>query len=322
MATSPSTEDGRGRDAESPTEIPRRGWRDILWRVWAEIDDDRVFALAAGVAYYALLALFPAIGLIVSLYGLIADPATVEQHLADLAFILPSGGMEVIGNQLHRIAGQPQRALGLAFFASLAISLWSANAGMKALFDALNVAYDETEKRSFLRLNAVSLLFTALALIFVVLALIGVVAVPVVLNFVGLGSITGTLVSLLRWPALLLLTMIGLSLLYRFGPSRREPRWQWVSWGSAIATLVWIGGSMLFSWYVARFGNYDATYGSLGAVVGFLTWIWLSAVVVLIGAELNAETEHQTARDSTVGGDKPMGRRGAVMADTVGKTKP
>ena len=322
MATSRSTESGHGRDAESPVEIPKRGWRDILWRVWAEIDDDRVFALAAGVAYYALLALFPAIGLIVSLYGLVADPAAVEQRVADLAFILPSGGMEVVGTQLHRIASQPQRALGLAFFASLVISLWSANAGMKALFDALNVVYDETEKRGFFRLNAVSLLFTALALIFVVVALVGVVAVPVVLNFVGLGSLTGTLVSLLRWPALLLLTMIGLSLLYRFGPSRRNPRWQWVSWGSAVAALAWLGGSMLFSWYVARFGNYNATYGSLGAVIGFLTWMWLSAVVFLIGAELNAEAEHQTERDSTVDGDKPMGQRGAAMADTVGEAHP
>jgi membrane protein len=230
--------------------------------------------------------------------------------------------MEVIGTQLHRIAGQPRQALGVAFFLGLAISLWSATAGVKALFDALNVVYDETEKRSFLRLNAVSLLFTAIALVFVVLALVGVVVVPIALNFVGLGSAAGTLVWLLRWPALLALTIIGLSLLYRFGPSRREARWQWISWGSAVAALVWIGGSMLFSWYVARFGNYDATYGSLGAVIGFLTWIWLSTVVVLIGAELNAETEHQTARDSTVGGDKPMGRRGAVMADTLGAADP
>ncbi|WP_395678878.1 YihY/virulence factor BrkB family protein [Inquilinus sp.] len=322
MATSPPTEEGHGRDARSPVEIPRRGWMDILWRVWTEIDDDRVFALAAGVAYYALLALFPAIGVIVSLYGFVADPASVERDIAELAFILPSGGMEVIGGQLHRLAGQPPQALGLAFLVSLAISLWSANAGVKALFDALNVVYDENEKRGFFRLNAISLLFTALAIIFVVLALVGVVIVPVVLGFIGLGSVAGTLVWLLRWPALLLLTVAGLSLLYRFGPSRREARWQWISWGSAVAALVWIGGSMLFSWYVARFDSYGATYGSLGAVVGFLTWIWLSTVVFLVGAELNAEAEHQTARDSTVGGDKPMGRRGAVMADTLGRTKP
>jgi membrane protein len=228
----------------------------------------------------------------------------------------------VARDQLTRVASKGSQTLGWTFLIGLAISLWSANAGMKALFDALNVVYDEKEKRGFFRLNAVSLLFTALALVFVVIALVGVVAVPVVLNFVGLGSLTGTLVSLLRWPALLLLTMIGLSLLYRFGPSRRDPRWQWVSWGSAVAALAWLGGSMLFSWYVARFGNYNATYGSLGAVIGFLTWMWLSAVVFLIGAELNAETEHQTARDSTVDGDKPMGSRGAAMADTVGEAQP
>jgi membrane protein len=322
MTTPPPMEDGHGRDAESPVEIPRRGWQDILWRVWTEIGDDRVFALAAGVAYYALLALFPAIGVIVSLYGFLADPVTVEQNIGNLAFILPSGGLQLIGDQLHRITSQPSQALGIVFFTSLAISLWSANAGVKALFDALNVVYDETEKRGFFRLNAVSLLFTLLALVFVVLALVGVIVVPVVLAFVGLESVAGTLVWLLRWPALLVLTIVGLSLLYRFGPSRRHARWQWISLGGAVAALIWIGGSMLFSWYVARFGSYDATYGSLGAVVAFLTWIWLSTVVFLIGAELNAEAEHQTARDSTVGGDKPMGRRGAVMADTLGKTAP
>jgi membrane protein len=278
--------------------------------------------LAAGVAYFALLALFPTIGVFVSLYGFVADLSTVEKNVRDLAFIMPSGGLEVISTQLHRIATQPRQSLGIAFFIGLAISLWSANAGMKAMFDALNVVYDEDEKRGFFRLNAISLLFTVAAIVFVILALVGVVAVPIVLNFVGLGSDTGTLVWVLRWPALFLLTIIGLSVIYRFGPSRRQARWRWLSWGSAVAAIVWLGGSMLFSWYVANFASYDAMYGSLGAVIGFLTWIWLSTVVFLIGAELNAEMEHQTARDSTVGHEKPMGQRGATMADTLGETSP
>ena len=276
----------------------RRSWKRlarrcgvVLWRVWYEIGDDRVFALAAGVAYYTLLALFPAIGVFVSLYGLIADVSTVQQNIDDLAFILPSGGLEIIGGQLQRIASQPPKSLGIAFFAGLAISLWSANAGVKAMFDALNVAYDEEERRGFIRLNAVSLLFTVCAIVFATLAIGVVVAVPIVLNLVGLGSVAGLLVWILRWPALYLVTILALTLVYRYGPGGR--REHWLNWGGIIAATIWLGGSMLFSWYVANFGNYGATYGSLGAVIGFLTWIWLSTVIFLIGAELNSEIERE-----------------------------
>lgn len=296
---------GSGMEAEEATEPAtgapnprRRPWKRmarrcgiVLWRVWHEIGDDRVFALAAGVAYYTLLALFPAIGVFVSLYGLIADVSTVQQNIDDLAFILPSGGLEIIGGQLQRIASQPPKSLGIAFFAGLAISLWSANAGVKAMFDALNVAYDEEERRGFIRLNAVSLLFTVCAIVFATLAIGVVVAVPIVLNLVGLGPAAGTLVWILRWPALYLVTILALTLVYRYGPGGR--REHWLNWGGIIAATIWLGGSMLFSWYVANFGNYGATYGSLGAVIGFLTWIWLSTVIFLIGAELNAEIERE-----------------------------
>jgi membrane protein len=291
-----------GEQAAKPARGRRRWKRTarrcgiVLWRVWREIGDDRVFALAAGVAYYTLLALFPAIGVFVSLYGLVADISTVERNIADLAFILPSGGLEIIGGQLQRIASQPPKSLGIAFFAGIAISLWSANAGVKAMFDALNVAYDEEERRGFIRLNAVSLLFTLCAIVFAAVALAVVVAVPIVLNFVGLGSMAGTLVWILRWPALYAVTILALTLVYRYGPGGR--REHWLNWGGIIAATIWLGGSMLFSWYVANFGNYGATYGSLGAVIGFLTWIWLSTVIFLVGAELNSEIEREIEQDS------------------------
>lgn len=284
------------RSARKPRTRPARRWLVLLWRVWHEIGDDRVFALAAGVAYYALLALFPAIGVFVSLYGLVADVSTVQQNITDLAFILPSAGLEIIGGQLQRIVSQPPESLSIVFFVGLAVSLWTANAGVKAMFDALNVAYDEEERRGFVRLNAVSLLFTVCAIVFACLALSAVVAVPTILDFFGLGSVAGTLIWILRWPALYLLAIVALTLVYRYGPGGR--REHWLNWGGVIAATVWLGGSMLFSWYVANFGDYGATYGSLGAVIGLLTWIWLSTVIFLIGAELNAELERDRAESS------------------------
>jgi membrane protein len=313
-----ATEHDRGRTAETPSQIPAKGWKDILWRVYAQIGEDRVLSVAAGVTFYALLALFPGITAFVSLYGLFADAGTVSDHLAKLSGILPSGALDIIGEQVRRIASKPAGSLGFAFFSGLAIALWSSNAGMKALFDALNIVYDEDEKRGFIKLNAISLLFTLGALVFLLLALAAVVAIPVVLKLFWFGKVIETLLSILRWPILLAGVLVGLACLYRYGPSRDKAQWRWVTWGSAIAAALWLGGSMLFSWYVASFGNYDATYGSLGAAIGFMTWIWLSTIVILLGGEINAELEHQTAEDTTEGARQPLGTRGAKMADTVG----
>ena len=199
---------------------------------------------------------------------------------------------------------------------SILLSLWSANGGVKAVFDALNIAYEEEEKRSFIWLNLQSLAFTAGALLFVVLALTGIVVVPAVLQLFGLDE-KAWYIALLRFPALLLLVIASLAVLYRYGPSRRKPKWRWVTWGSVVAGVLWLIVSGLFSWYVANFGSYNETYGSLGAAIGFMTWIWISTTVVLLGAELNAEMEHQTARDTTVGDHKRLGARQARMADTV-----
>ena len=313
-------EPGRGRSAKTPIEIPLRGWKDIFWRTWDAFNKDRVLSVAAGVTFYILLALFPALAALVSLYGFIADRASIAEHLGLLSGVFPDGALSIIKDQVERIAGQ-KSSLGLAFFGSLAVSLWTANAGMKGLFEAMNVVNGEDEKRSFLTLNFLSLCFTLAAIAFLLLALGAIVVVPIFFSFAGWTTVGGQTLSLLRWPLLFFTVLTVLAVLYRYGPSRRNAKWKWITGGSVISALLWLSGTLLFSWYVANFANYNATYGSLGAVVGFMTWIWLSAIVVLLGGELNAEIEHQTARDSTVGPSKPLGDRGAHMADTVGKAR-
>ena len=315
------TEKDRGRAAEAPTEIPAKGWKDILWRSYEEMNKDRILAVAAGVTYFGLLALFPAITAFVSLYGLFADAATISDHLAALSGFLPGGATELIADQVKRINQNSSGTLGFAFFTGLAIALWSANAGMKAMFDALNVAYGEEEKRSFIKLNLISLSFTFGAILFILMAIGAIVVVPLVLQFVGLGQVTEWILWLARWPALLLAIVVGLAVLYRYGPSRDTPEWKWITPGSIVAAVVWIVASMLFSWYVANFANYNETYGSLGAAIGFMTWLWLSTTIVLVGGELNAEIEHQTTKDTTQGPPERMGARGAKMADTLGEAK-
>jgi membrane protein len=311
----------RGRHADTPMEIPAPGWKDILWRTYEEFGNDRIMAVSAGVTFYALLALFPAIAALVSIYGLFSDPMTIEGHLNAMSGVLPGGATEIIGEQVKRIAGQGGGTLGFSFIIGLAVSLWSANAGMKAIIDALNIVYEEDEKRGFIALNLQSLSFTLGAILFVILALGGIVVLPIVLEFIGLGGTAETLLSLARWPVLLLVAVTGLAVVYRYGPSRDKAEWKWVTPGGLLAGVLWIVGSLLFSWYVANFGSYNETYGSLGAVIGFMTWIWISTMVVLLGAELNAEIEHQTAKDTTEGAHQPMGARGATMADTLGEAK-
>jgi len=314
-------EQGRGRQAHSPEQIPFRGWGDILWRVLWSISANRIISTAGGVAFFALLAVFPAVAAIVSLYGLFADSSMISKHLSLLSGLLPGGVLQLITDQVTLISRQANETLGVAFLAGLLIALGSANSGMAALFDALNVVYDEREKRSLVRFYATSLLFTFAGIAFVILAIIGVVVVPFVLKFVGLGSTTERLLAILRWPVLLTIIMVGLACIYRFGPSRRDARWRWVTSGSILGALLWVCGSMLFSWYVATFDSYNLLYGSLGAGVGFMVWLWISAVIVLLGAQLNAEMEHQTACDTTEGETKPLGSRGAMMADHVGESQ-
>ncbi|HEX2635194.1 MAG TPA: YihY/virulence factor BrkB family protein [Bradyrhizobium sp.] len=316
-----SAEEQHGRHAATPWQIPWRGWKDILIRTYEQINEDRLLAVAAGVVFYGLLALFPAITAIVSCYALFAKPSTINDHLSMLSGVLPGGAFDIVKEQVGRVLEKGNLKLGTAFVVSFLFALWSANGGMKAIMDALNVVYDEKEKRGFFKLNAVSLAFTFGGLVAVLIAIGTVVALPIVLATIGLGSITEMLFRVGRWPLLIVVMLLGLALLYRFGPSRRSPQWQWLSVGSVFATLTWLAGSALLSYYLANYANYDATYGSLGAAIGLMMWMWMSTIVVLFGAELNSEIEHQTKVDSTEGGGKPLGRRGAHVADTVGEAK-
>ena len=316
-----AAEPGRGRDAFAPEEIPARGWRDIFWRLLWSIPEDRVLSTAGSVAFFALLAVFPGLATVVSFYGLVADAGNIGLQLALLDGMVPDGVLALVGDELTRVASRRGGALGLAFFLGLAVALWSANSGVSALFDALNVVYREREKRSLARFYATTFLFTLGTVCFVLAAIGAVVVLPVALNLFGVATSAERILAVARWPLLLLVVTLGLTLVYRFGPSRRPAKWRWVNLGSTVAAALWVGVSMLYSWYVASFDSYNRIYGSLGAGVGFMTWIWLSVVVVLVGAELDAEMERQTAINATRGRPKPLGARAAVAADTVGEAK-
>jgi membrane protein len=311
----------RGRRAVSPWQIPWRGWKDILVRTYQQISEDRVLAVAAGVVFYGLLALFPAITALVSSYALFAQPNTINDHISMLLEVLPGGGLDIVKDQVGRVLAKGNLKLGTAFIASLLFAIWSANGGVKAIIDALNVVYEEKEKRGFFKLNAISLAFTFGGLLAALVAIGAVVAVPIVLTHIGLGGITDALFRIARWPLLVVMMLLGLAVLYRFGPSRQTPQWRWLSVGSVVATLTWLAGSALLSYYLTHYANYDATYGSLGAAIGLMIWMWMSTIVVLVGAELNSEIEHQTTVDSTESGGKPLGQRGAQVADTIGEAK-
>ncbi|WP_340647620.1 YihY/virulence factor BrkB family protein [Phenylobacterium sp.] len=310
-------EPGRGRLADAPHRIPMRGWKDVVWRTYREITHDRLSAVAGGVTFYTLLALFPAIGVFVSLYGLFNDVTAVQTQLVQFGSVIPGSVIQIVGDQMLRLAMRPDASLSVAFVISLLLSVWSANAGMKALFDGLNIAYDEAEKRNYVVRTAMTYAFTLGLLIFLTLVSAILVAVPIVLKDMGFYDFADVWLPL-RWMLILLLAATAFSLAYRYGPCRARARWRWVSAGGAFASFMWLGGSLGFSWYVNNVAHFDVTYGSLGAVIGFMLWIWFSVMVVLIGAELNAEIEHQTALDSTTGPPQPMGVRGAAMADTVG----
>lgn len=308
-----------GRLARAPWQIPVAGWKDILLRTYQQINEDRLLATAAGVVFYGLLAIFPAITALVSSYGLFADASTIAGNLQSLALMLPEGSFSIVQDQVGRVLAKGSASLGWTFIIGLVVAIWSANAGMKAILDALNVVYEEDEKRGFIKLNVVSLTFTVAALGGILIMVGAVVAFPLLLQKLGLGERGELIISLGRWPILGLLLLSALAVLYRYGPSRTTPRWQWLSVGAVAAVILWLSGSTLFSWYLSNFGDYNATYGSLGAAIGLMTWMWMSAIIVLCGAELNSEIEHQTTVDSTEGLQKPLGARGATMADAVGK---
>lgn len=314
-------EPARGRKAGRPGQIPLRGWADVVWRTVEAVIADRLLSVAAGVAFFTLLATFPAIAALVSLYGLFADTATISQHLETLSFFLPPAGVEIIGDQAARVAAKSGSTLGLTFLLSLLVALWSANAAMKAMFEALGVVYGEREKRSIVAFNLQTLTFTLGAIVLTALAVGFLVVLPLVLGTFGVATTAERTLQIIRWPVLLVILLAALSLLYRYGPSRREARWRWITVGSVVAAVGWAATSAAFSWYLSSLANFNETYGSLATVIAFMIWLWLSVFVVLLGGEINAEAERQTVRDTTTGPEKPIGRRGAVVADTIGPAK-
>lgn len=313
------TEADRGRDAEAPQDIPAKGLRDVFWRVTKAIIADRVTLIAAGVTYFMLLSLFPAMGALVALYGFFADPTAIMGHISFLAGVLPPGSFDLILNQLTSLTQQATSTRSLAFFGGLLVAIWSANSGMKALFDAMNVAYREDEKRSLVRLNLLSLGFTFCALVVAIVLISAIGILPAVLHYLWLDDWQELLARLARWPFIILVFGCGISMIYRYGPSREEAKIKWLSWGVIFSTVLWLVASILFSFYLENFANYNATYGTLGALIGLMVWVWISVIILIVGAEINAELEHQTRKDSTTGAPKPMGERGAFVADTIGE---
>jgi membrane protein len=311
---------GRGREADHPGEIPPRGWKDILWRAWGEVSEQNLFLIAGGVTYAVLLGLFPGLGALVSLYGLVFDAGQIERQVAALSGVLPAQTQELLSQQLHSLVQASGGALGFAAIAGLLLALWSASRGMSGLITAINIAYEEKETRGFLKLNLIAIGLTLGLLAGGIVAIALVAVLPAVVQLLALGPATKWLLLLAQWPLLIVLVMLGLAVLYRFGPDRDKPQWRWVSPGAGAATVLWIVASVAFTVYVANFNSYDKTYGSLGGVVILLTWLYLSALTVLLGAVINAQAERQTRKDSTEGPPRAMGQRDARAADTLGES--
>lgn len=315
-------EQSRGRTADKPHQIPPAGWKDIAIRVKKQLAEDHVGLISAGIAFYAMLALFPMLIALVSMYGLVADPVAVEEQAKELARLLPAAAHQLLTDQLRDIVSGSSGAMSLGFVLSLLGVLWSASAGTASLIEGVNIAYDERESRNYFRLRGLAVLMALSLIVFGIVSLGLIAVVPIVLKAIGLGSVTKILLSAARWPLLALAVMTGLAVLYRYAPNRNNAKWRWVTWGAAVATILWLLASVLFSVYVEHFGNYNKTYGTLAAVVLLMMWMYASAYVILLGAELDAEIEAQTAKDSTEGPPKPMGQRGAIKADRLGESYP
>jgi membrane protein len=309
--------DPYGRDAARPYQIPVKGWWQVAQRVWSESSRDNLSVVAAGCAFYALFAIFPILSALISLYALTTDPTDVEQHFSIFSSLLPGKAFEMLTEQIRRIVETSGHTLGWGLVLSLGVALWSAIAGTQAMFAALNIAYEEPERRSLFRYYRSAFTFTVIGIVSGLLMLFAIAYVPILFAAVGFSSLFETFVRVGRWPLMALLVLALLSLIYRYGPCRTNAKWRWVSVGSLFATAVWLLASAGFSLYVSNFANYDRTYGSLGAVIVLLLWLYISFFIVLLGAEINAELELQTAKDTTVGRPKPMGQRGAFVADHV-----
>jgi membrane protein len=312
-------DDGRGRRAARPSQVPARGWKDVAVRVKAQMKSDDVPLLAAGVAFFALLALVPALAALVSLYGLVADPADIERNIEDVLAAAPQEVRDLVTSQLDSIVDSSPSGLKVGAIVGLVVALWSASSGVKHLIGAVNLAYDEEETRGFVKLRGLSLVMTVAGIAVMALAVAGLVVLPHALDDQGTVGLARALLLVVRWPVFAVLGLVGLALIYRYAPDRDAPQWRWVSPGAVFAVVVWVIASVLFSLYTANFGQYNETYGALGAVVVVMLWLFITAYVVITGAEINAELERQTAHDTTVGRRRRMGERNAYAADTLGE---
>jgi membrane protein len=307
----------RGREAEQPADIPHKGWWDVLWRVKTQIDDDNVSIVAAGLGLFALLALFPSLAATVAIYGLFSSPQVIAVQVQSFGGLIPQAGLQFLEQQLNQLMSD-RGTLSISVVISILLALWSARQGMTALMSAMNVAYNERERRGLFRRLFVSLGFTVGAVLaFIAFVLLG-VAVPLLLSFLPLGAAAEAILFAVRWALLWGVASFGLSLVYRYAPSRSPARWQWVSWGSGIAATLWILSSIAFSVYVRHFSSFSKAYGALAGIIVTLMWFYISGFVVILGAEINSELERQTVKDTTEGPPKPMGERGAFSADTIG----
>lgn len=312
------TSDTDGRHADRPSEIPATGWAAVLKRTWKEAGADNLSLISAGVAFYFFLALVPLLAALVLTYGLVADPATVMRHLQGLTQILPADAARLIGEQLLSVTQSAKGEKGFGLLLALLLSLYGGMRGATSIITALNIVYEEEERRGFLRTTLLSFLMTLGVVIVGAAAIVAMSAIGVVDDLLaGLGPLAHALVRMVSWIIAAALASAAIAAIYRYGPDRDAAKWRWLTPGSIVATLLWLVATLGFGFYVSRFGSYNATYGSLGAVVVLLMWLYLSAYVLLMGAELNSEIEHQTARDTTRGPDRPMGSRDAKMADTV-----
>jgi membrane protein len=309
-----------GGDAESPAQIPAKGWWQIVVRGWREASADQAPLLSAGVAFFGFLALFPTLIAAVLVYGLVADPATISEQSGALLSSLPADARSLVEDQLRQLSSTSTQSLGWGLVVTLGIALWSASGGIGNLITAINIAYDEQRNRGFVREKLLAVGLTVAAVVFLLLVMTLVAGVPAAFQVIGLGGGWRWLVEVLRWVLLAALVAVALAVLYRVAPHRSAPQFRWVSVGAVVATILWLLASVGFSLYVSLFGNYAKTYGALAGVVVLLLWLWITSYAVLLGAEINAEAEEQTIKDTTRGPERPLGDRGAVKADSLPPT--
>jgi membrane protein len=309
----------RGREAEKPQDIPAAGWTDVLRRSWGSVSDNNIFLASGGVSFAVLVALFPGLAALVSVYGLLMNPSQIESQVNALSGVLPGQTRQMISQELHQLVSSSNGALSFGAVAGLLLALWSASRGMSGMMNALNMAYEQKERRGFVKYNAVAVVLTIGLIVAGIVAIALIAGLPAAAQFMGLGGAEQWLAYIVQWPLLVVLMGAVLAVLYRYAPDRAEPQWRWISPGAITATVLWIVASIAFTAYVTSFSNYNKTYGSLGGVVVLLTWLYISAFVVLLGAVVNAQSELQTRKDTTTGEPRPMGQRGALAADRVGK---